>query len=590
MSMRFAATALAALLSLSCASQADAQAADAAITNQALGPDDANPALEALSSVKPVTAPHAMVVTAQHLATQVGVDILKRGGNAVDAAVAVGYALAVVHPCCGNIGGGGFMTIHFASGKNVFLDFREKAPLKADYKMFRDQQDKVVRGRSTNTWLAVGVPGTVMGLETARKAYGTMSRKELMAPAIALAKKGYVLTQGDARLLGFRAARFAEHPNVAKIFLSHGEPYKAGDRLVQPELAHTLELIEKRGTDAFYKGSIARKIVAASEANGGLLSMRDFAEYTAEWEPPVTCDYHGYTIESAPPPSSGGTTVCEILQILAPYPLSEWGYGAVETTHYLVEAERHAFADRNTYLGDPAFVHNPVAELISPQHAAKIRAQIKTDAATPSSEVEGSLGPAEGQHTTHYSIVDAKGNAVATTYTINFYFGNGQIAGDTGFFLNNEMDDFTAKPGVPNGFGLVQGRINAIAPGKRPLSSMTPTIVLKDGKLGIVTGSPGGSTIISTTLESILNVVDFGMNMQQAVDAPRLHHQWLPDVVMVEPGYLTQATRMELEKMGYRFRMRPSWGAVEAIRRAPDTGLLEGANDDRRSAGLAAGY
>ncbi len=590
MSIRFAATALAALLSFACTSQADAQAADAAIPSQALGPEDANPALEALSAVKPVTAPHAMVVTAQHLATQVGVDILERGGNAVDAAVAVGYALAVVHPCCGNIGGGGFMTIHFANGKNVFLDFREKAPLKADFKMFRDDQDEVVRGRSTNTWLAVGVPGTVMGLEAARKTYGTMTRKEVMAPAIALAKNGYVLTEGDARLLGFRAERFAEHPNVANIFLKEGKPYKAGDKLVQPELAHTLELIEKRGTDAFYKGPIARAIVAASQANSGLLSMRDFADYTVAWEAPVTCGYHGYTVVSAPPPSSGGTTVCEILQILAPYPLAKWGYGAVETTHYVVEAERHAFADRNTYLGDPAFVHNPVAELVSPEHAAKIRAQIQADEATPSSKVEGSLGPAEGQHTTHYSIVDAEGNAVSTTYTINFYFGNGQIAGDTGFFLNNEMDDFTAKPGVPNGFGLVQGRVNAIAPGKRPLSSMTPTIVLKDGRLGLVTGSPGGSTIISTTLESILNVVDFGMNMQQAVDAPRLHHQWLPDVVMVEPGYLTPQTQKALEKMGYRFRMRPSWGAVEAIRRDPETGSLEGANDDRRSAGLAAGY
>jgi gamma-glutamyltranspeptidase/glutathione hydrolase len=566
------------------------QTGSAPIPDQALGPKQGNPALRALASAKPVTARHAMVVTAQHLATRVGVDILRRGGNAVDAAVAVGYALAVVHPCCGNIGGGGFMTIHFANGENAFLDFREKAPLRATFKMFRNAQDEVVRGRSTRTYLAVGVPGTVLGLDTARAKYGTMTRRQVMAPAIALAKNGYVLTKGDAQILGFRSKRFAQHANVAAIFLKNGEPYEAGDRLKQPQLAHTLELIEKNGPDAFYKGPIARAVVAASKRNGGLLTMKDFAKYTVEWEPPVTCRYHGYEIVSAPPPSSGGTTVCEILKIVEPYPFAKWGYGAVRTTHYLVEAERRAFADRNTYLGDPAFVDNPVAQLISSDHAAKIRAAIRPDEATPSSQVEGSLGPAEGQHTTHYSIVDAAGNAVGVTYTINYFFGNGQIAGDTGFFLNNEMDDFTSKPGVPNSFGLVQGKINAIAPGKRPLSSMTPTVVLKGGKLFMVTGSPGGSTIISTTLESILNVVDFGMNMQQAVDAPRLHHQWLPDVVMVEPGYLTPQVQAALGKMGYRFRMRPSWGAVEAILRDPKTGLLEGANDDRRSSGLAAGY
>ena len=588
--MRAVVVVLGACVCLACASPADAQNDSASIPNQALGPALHNPALRALASAKPVTAPHAMVVTAQHLATRVGVDILRHGGNAIDAAVAIGYALAVVHPCCGNIGGGGFMTIHFANGQNAFLNFREKAPLKATFKMFRNAQDQVVRGRSTRTYLAVGVPGTVLGLDTALKKYGTMTRRQVMGPAIRLAKDGYVLTDGDAQILGFRSARFAQHANVAAIFLNDGKPYKAGDRLKQPQLARTLELIENEGPAAFYKGPIARAVVAASEKNGGLLSMKDFAAYTVAWEQPVTCDYRGYEIVSAPPPSSGGTAVCEILQIVKPYPFGKWGYGAVETTHYLVEAERRAFADRNTYLGDPAFVKNPIAQLLSAAHAAKIRAEIEPNSATPSSEVKGSLGPAEGRHTTHYSVVDADGNAVGVTYTINFFFGNGRIAGDTGFFLNNEMDDFTSKPGVPNSFGLVQGRINAIAPGKRPLSSMTPTIVLKGTKAFMVTGSPGGSTIISTTLESILNVVDFGMNMQQAVDAPRIHHQWLPDVVMVEPGYLTDQTRTALQKMGYRFRMRPSWGAVEAILRNPKTQLLEGANDDRRSSGLAAGY
>jgi gamma-glutamyltranspeptidase/glutathione hydrolase len=417
-----------------------------------------------------------------------------------------------------------------------------------------------------------------------------MSRQALMEPAIRLAREGYVLNDADARFLDFRGADFAKYPNVAAIFLRDGKPYQAGERFKQPQLAHTLEMIEAAGPSAFYQGAIARDIVAASEHNGGLLSLKDFRDYTTVWRAPVTCEYHGYEVVSAPPPSSGGTTVCEVLQIINPYPFDKWGYASVEETHYLVEAERHAFADRNTYLGDPAFVKNPIISLLSPAHAAQIRAQIKPDAATPTLQVQASGGTPEGVHTTHYSVVDASGNAVAVTYTLNFYFGNGQIAGDTGFFLNDEMDDFTSKPGVPNGFGLVQGNANAIAPGKRPLSSMAPTIVLQGGRLFMVTGSPGGSTIISTTLESILNVVDFGMNMQQAVDAPRIHEQGLPDVVMVEADYLTPKSRAALEQMGYRFRMRPSWGADEAILRNPKTGLLEGANDERRSAGLAAGY
>lgn len=543
-----------------------------------------------LAAAQPVLSKHAMVVTAQHLATQVGVDILKQGGNAVDAAVAVGYALAVVHPCCGNIGGGGFMVLHLAQGKTVFLDFREKAPLQATPTLFQDAEGNVVKGRSTDTYLGVGVPGTVMGLNTALKTYGTLSLKQVMAPAIKLARDGYVLQEGDVNILHTRSEDFARHPNVAKIFLNHGKPYEVGERLVQPQLARTLELIANDGTRAFYEGRIARAIVKASEANGGLLSMKDFADYTVHWDQPISCGYRGYTIMSSPPPSSGGTTICQILQLIQPYPMDKWGYGSVNAIHYLVEAERRAFADRNTYLGDPAFVNNPIPELLSPEHVAEMRATIQPDKATPSSDVKGSLGAAEGQHTTHFSIVDAKGNAVSITFTINYLFGLGQIAGDTGFFLNNEMDDFTAKPGVPNTFGLVQGKINQIEPGKRPLSSMSPTIVLKDGKLFMVTGSPGGSTIISTTLESILNVVDFGMNMQQAVDAPRVHNQWYPDVVFVEQGLLTPETRAALGAMGYTFKEMTSWGADEAILVNPQTGLLEGANDRRRPSGLAAGY
>lgn len=585
--------ALALLVSTAMAQGATPQtttADSAAITQQALDATAPATTRAELAAAKPVLAKQAMVVTAQHLATQVGVDILKQGGNAVDAAVAVGYTLAVVHPCCGNIGGGGFMVLHLAEGKTMFLDFREKAPLKATPTLFQDTEGNVVKGRSTHSYLGVGVPGTVMGLNTALATYGSMSRKQVMTPAIKLAREGFVLTAGDVNILHTRSEDFAKYPNVANTFLNHGKPYEVGDRLVQPQLAHTLALISKEGSHAFYRGRIAQAVVKASKENGGLLSMEDFADYTVNWAQPIACGYHGYTIMSAPPPSSGGTTICQILQLIQPYPMKKWGYGSVKAIHYLVEAERRAFADRNTYLGDPAFVKNPISELLSPKHIAQMRASIEPDRATPSSEIKGSLGADEGQHTTHYSIVDAKGNAVSITYTINYLFGLGQIAGDTGFFLNNEMDDFTAKPGVPNSFGLVQGRVNQIEPGKRPLSSMSPTIVLKDGKLFMVTGSPGGSTIISTTLESILNVVDFGMNMQQAVDAPRVHHQWYPDVVLIEQGLLTPKTQTALKDMGYRFKEMTSWGADEAILLNPKTGLLEGANDRRRPAGLAAGY
>ena len=549
----------------------------------------------ALAHDRPVLARHAMVVTSQHLATEVGLQILKEGGNAIDAAVAVGYALAVVHPCCGNIGGGGFMTIHLASGRNVFLDFREKAPLKATPTMFQNAAGNVVPGRSTKTWLSVGVPGTVMGLDAALHKYGTMSRQQVMAPAIRLARDGYVLDQGDVKILdthitGYAKQEFARHPNVAAIFLNHGKPYVAGERLRQPQLARTLELISRDGDRAFYRGPIARAVVAASRAHHGILSMKDFRDYTVQWADPVECSYRGYTVVSAPPPSSGGVTICEILQIIKPYPFSKWGYGSVKSIHYLAEAERRAFADRNSYLGDPAFVHNPIRWLLSARHAAKLRASIRPDAATPSVDIKGDLSATEGTDTTSYSIVDRHGNAVAVTYTINYLFGLGQIAGDTGFFLNNEMDDFTSKPGAPNSFGLVQGKVNAIEPGKRPLSSMTPTLVLRGKRLLMVTGAPGGSTIISSVLESILNVVDFGMNMQQAVDAPRMHQQWYPEAVFVQPGLMRPSVKRRLMQMGYEFKQIKFWGADEAILVNPHTQMLEGANDRRSPAGLAAGY
>lgn len=538
----------------------------------------------------PVVAPHAMVVTAQRLATEVGVDVLRKGGNAVDAAVAVGYALAVVHPCCGNIGGGGFMTIHLAHGKDVFLNFRETAPLAASADMYVGPDGKVDHHKSLWSYQAVGVPGTVMGLNAALARYGTMSRTQVMAPAIALARDGYVLAPGDAAMFASDAGRLARDPAMARIFLPGGKAPRAGERLRQPELAKTLELIAREGDKAFYRGAIAHAIVAASKAHGGLLTLKDFARYRVEWMKPITCNYRGYTIVSAPPPSSGGVTLCEMLNVLSGWSaFPGYAFHSVGAVHDLAEAMRFSYADRNTFLGDPDFVHNPVAELLSPAHAAWIRKQIPADRAVPSSAVHGSLAPAEGRHTTQYSIVDAKGNAVSVTYTLNSWFGTGLVAPGTGFLLNNEMNDFTAKPGVPNQYGLVQGKANAIAPGKRPLSSMTPTIVLKRGRVFMVTGSPGGSTIINTTLETILNVVDRGMNAQQAVDAPRINQQWLPDVVFVEPDALAPAVRTALEKMGYTFRTRGPWGAAETIVVRPD-GNLAGANDRRRPAGSAAGY
>lgn len=585
------ALALTAALSLPLAPLPLAPVSAQAISSSALDTGAGADAATGWMQAKPVTARHAMVVSAQDLATQVGVDILKRGGNVVDAAVAVGYALAVVHPCCGNIGGGGFMLIHLAGTKqNLFLDFRERAPLKATATLFQDDAGNVVPGRSTDSWDAVGVPGTVMGLDTALAKYGTMPLAQVIQPAIRLARDGFVLTDGDVAILDKRAKDFASEPNVAATFLDHGQPWKAGDRLVQTDLANTLTTIAKDGTRAFYQGPIAQKVVAASQAGGGLLSMQDFADYKVQWDTPVHCTYRGYDVIAAPPPSSGGATVCEILKTVEAYPLGRWGWGSVQATHYIVEAERRAFADRNTDLGDPAFVRNPVAQLISPAHAAKLRASIQPDRATPSSQIKGGVSRPEETDTTHFSVLDAKGNAVSITYTINYLFGVGKIAGDTGFFLNNEMDDFTAKPGVPNGFGLVQGKANAVAGGKRPLSSMSPTILLKDGRPFMVTGSPGGSTIITTVLQSIVNVVDFGMNMQQSVDAPRFHQQWLPDEVMVAPGYLNAKTRPALEAMGYVFRQSPDWGADEAILIDPKTGLIQGANDRRRPGGLAAGY
>ncbi|PTE07148.1 gamma-glutamyltransferase [Mesorhizobium helmanticense] len=552
------------------------------------------------ASPQPAKGEHGMVVTAQHLASEVGIEVLKRGGNAVDAAVAVGYALAVVYPNAGNIGGGGFMTIRLKDGRSTFLDFRERAPLAATRTMYLDKDGKPVKGASLDGYLAVGVPGSVAGFEMAREKYGTLSRQELMAPAIAYARDGFVLNQGDAASFQGGAERLAKDPAAAAIFLKpDGKPYAMGERLIQSDLAASLSAISEQGPDAFYKGPIADAIVKASGAKGGILAKADFEQYAVRELKPVTCNYRGYEIISSPPPSSGGVIICEILNVLEGYPLSYLGAGSAETVHVMVEAMRHAYVDRNSALGDPDFVDNPVAKLLNKNYAKDIRGKVDPFRAGVSQELMPK-GFGESQETTHYSIIDNDGNAVAVTYTLNGSFGAGVVADGTGILLNNEMDDFTQKPGVPNLYGLVQGEANAIQPRKTPLSSMSPTVVAKDGKPFMVIGSPGGSRIITITLEAIVNVVDHGMNIQEAVDAPRIHHQWLPDTVYVEPFGLSPDTERLLAGMGYHLDISDTtWGQAAGIL-VGGKSLAEiekgggarynGAIDSRAASGEAIGY
>ncbi|AYG60248.1 gamma-glutamyltransferase [Rhizobium jaguaris] len=551
---------------------------------------------------QPVEAEHGMVVTAQHLATDVGVDVLKNDGNAVDAAVAVGYALAVVYPTAGNIGGGGFMTIRLKDGKTAFLDFRERAPLASSKTMYLDAKGNVVKGASTDGYLAVGVPGSVMGFETAREKYGTKSRQELMAPAIRYAKEGFALNQADAAELNEGKKWLARDPAAAAIFVkADGKPFETGDTLTQPQLGAALSRISEQGPDGFYKGATADAIVNASRDKGGILAKEDFEQYKVRELDPVTCNYRGYEIISSPPPSSGGVIICEILNVLEGYPLSYTGYGSAATVHLMAEAMRHAYVDRNSALGDPDFVNNPISKLLDKDYAKKIRDSIDPYRAGVSKNLKPN-GLGESTETTHYSIIDNDGNAVAVTYTLNGSFGAGVVAPGTGILLNNEMDDFTSKPGVPNLYGLVQGEANAIQPKKTPLSSMSPTIVAKDGKPFMVIGSPGGARIITITLESIVNVIDFGMDIQQAIDAPRIHHQWLPDKVYTEPYTLSPDTIKLLTGMGYNVEVGgdwPVWGQAAGILVGGKSlgdiakgggARYNGAMDSRAGSGLAEGY
>jgi gamma-glutamyltranspeptidase/glutathione hydrolase len=550
------------------------------------------------ASQAPVAAENGMVVSAQHLATRVGVDVLKDGGNAVDAAVAVGYALAVVYPAAGNLGGGGFMTIQLADGRKTFLDFREKAPLAATANMYLDKDGNVIKGASTTGHLAVGVPGTVSGMEMAREKYGTMKRAALIAPAIKYAQDGFVLDQGDVDLLVTATEDFKKDAATAAIFLNNGAAFAPGQKLVQKDLAATLKAISDKGEDGFYKGGVGAAIVASSQAGKGIITQADLDQYKTRELKPVECNYRGYGIVSAPPPSSGGVIICEILNVLEGYPLKELGFRSAQSVHYQIEAMRHAYVDRNSYLGDPDFVKNPLDRLLSKDYAAKLRAAIDPTKAGVSKDIKPGVAPHEGSNTTHYSIVDKWGNAVSVTYTLNDWFGAKVTAAKTGVILNDEMDDFTAKIGVPNLYGLVQGEANAIAPSKRPLSSMSPTVVTKDGKTVMVVGTPGGSRIITAVLHTIINVIDYGMNAQEAVDAPKFHQQWLPETTNVDNFALSPDTRKILEGWGQKFSgPQPVNHLAVILVGAPSLGgkpvgnnRYYGANDPRRNSGLALGY
>jgi gamma-glutamyltranspeptidase/glutathione hydrolase len=551
------------------------------------------------ASPAPAAAENGMVVTAQHLATKVGVNVLKRGGTAVDAAIAVGYALAVTYPAAGNLGGGGFMTIYFADGRRTFIDFRETAPLAATPVMYLDAQRELIPDLSVRGHLAVGVPGTVSGFEYVRQKYGTLPRATLIAPAISLASEGFVLDQGDVDLLREATDDFRKDRPSAAIFLrTDGAAFGPGERLVQKDLAATLRAVSERGVEGFYKGAVATALVAASRAGKGIITQADLDRYATREFAPVECDYRGLRVISAPPPSSGGIALCQMLHILEGYPLRELGFGAAQGIHYQIEAMRHAFVDRNFLLGDPAFVKNPVERLLDKRYADRIRTTIDPQRAGESSKISQGVPPHEGTHTTHYAIVDKAGNAVSVTYTLNDWFGARVTAAGTGMLLNNEMDDFTAKTGVPNSYGLVQGEANKIEPGKRPLSSMTPTIVTRGGKVLMIVGKPGGSRITTGVLHALLNVIDYDMDIQEAVDAPRFHQQWLPETTMVEEFALNPDSRRILIDMGHKFsgpdadlHVAAILVGAPALRASPvGKNRFYGAIDPRLRTGLAMGY
>ncbi|PZL94249.1 gamma-glutamyltransferase [Pantoea graminicola] len=539
----------------------------------------------------PVKAQHGMVASVDAMATRVGVEILRQGGNAVDAAVAVGFALAVTHPQAGNLGGGGFMLLRTASGRATAIDFREMAPGQASRDMFLDKQGNADSKLSLTSHLASGTPGTVAGLALAAQKYGTLPLSTLLAPAIKLAREGIPVNDALADdLKTYGKEVLITHPNSKAIFYKpDGTPWQKGDRLVQKNLAHSLQLIARQGPDAFYKGEIADEIAGEMAQHGGLISKADLAAYRAVERTPVSGTYRGYEVFSMPPPSSGGIHIVQILNILENFDLAKMGFGSADAMQVMAEAEKYAYADRSEYLGDPDFVKVPWQALTSKAYAKTLAQQIDVAKARPSSEIKpGKLEPYESNQTTHFSVVDKQGNAVAVTYTLNTYFGSGIVAGNSGILMNNEMDDFSAKPGTPNVYGLVGGEANAVQPAKRPLSSMSPTIVAKGGKTWLVTGSPGGSRIITTVLQMVVNSIDFGMNVAEATNAPRFHHQWLPDQLRVEKGFSPDTLRL-LENKGQHVKVLPSMGSTQSIMIGPD-GMLYGASDPRSVDDLSAGY
>jgi len=527
-----------------------------------------------------------MVVTVEQNATDAGVAVLEAGGNAVDAAVAVGFALAVTHPSAGNIGGGGFMLVRFADGRSTFLDFRERAPEKASRNMYLDASGKATN-ESVTGYRAAGVPGSVRGFEHASKKYGRKPWADVVGPAVALAEKGFPVSYGLAKSLGGSAGRLGQFPESKRIFLRDGKLYEAGETFMQPEMARTLRRIREQGARDFYEGETARLLAADMERHGGLVTLADLKDYAVVERTPLTGTYRGNDIITSPPPSSGGPGILQMLGVLEGSGYEKAGAGSAAELHYLAETMRRYFADRAASMGDPDFVKVPLAALLDPAYIAQLRKSIDPEHATPSSQLHAGKPPGpESSETTHYSIIDADGNAVAVTYTLNFGYGDGVTVPGLGFLLNDEMDDFAAKPGEPNGFGLVQGEANAIQPRKRPLSSMTPTIVTRGGKLELVLGTPGGPTIINSVLEVLVNVVDFGMNVQDAVDYPRIHHQWLPDQLVMERGFSPDTIAL-LKARGHQVRMVGGMGEVAAIQ-ARD-GWLEGAADPRTE-GTAKGY
>ncbi|MBW7832716.1 MAG: gamma-glutamyltransferase [Simplicispira suum] len=537
----------------------------------------------------PVVAHHGMVATDQELASQIGLDILKAGGNAVDAAVGIGFALAVALPNAGNLGGGGFMMVYDAkTGKSVALDFREMAPSAATRDMYLGADGKVVNGKSLFTHYAVGVPGTVAGMEHALKAWGTMPLAKVVAPAAALAEQGYPVSETLAKVLMQTRKSMGQWPATQAIFWKNGEPLKAGDLLVQKDLAASMRLIGVEGAKAFYEGAIAQKIATEMAPHAGAMTLADLRGYKVVERVPTHGTYRGYEIVTMPPPSSGGPHLVQILNMLEPLPLAEWGPNSAQTIHYMAESMKLAYADRAEYLGDPDFVKIPLKGLTSKRYAAQLAAGIDPLHARVSQSIKpGKPQPYESDQTTHFSVVDKAGNAVAVTYTLNTNFGSGIVAAGTGILLNNEMDDFSAKPGVANAYGLVGGDANAVAAGKRPLSSMTPTLVLKDGKPVLVTGSPGGARIITTVLQTVVNTIDFGMNPAEAASTPRVHHQWTPDELRVEKG-LSPDTLALLRQRGHNVAVKPSMGRTQTI--ALRAGVLYGYSDPRNPDGKTLGY